>query len=130
METLLPIAVKSFLVAGVVLLLLKLARNRSASDRSWIAHLGLAAVLLLPVAVLALPALEVEGPAFLTPPAGEAIVTPAPEAAPERPLHLVKRRPRPPRPPFRSRQPRSKPRRWTGLSGLMPHRPRCFSCSP
>ena len=46
MDFLLPIAAKSFLVAGVVLLLLKLAGNRSASDRSWIAHLGLAAVLL------------------------------------------------------------------------------------
>ena len=68
MDHLLPIAAKSFLVAGVVLLLLKLARNRSASDRSWIAHLGLAAVLLLPVAAVALPALEVQGPAFLAAP--------------------------------------------------------------
>jgi beta-lactamase regulating signal transducer with metallopeptidase domain len=65
MESLLPIAAKSFLVAGIVLLLLKIARNRSASDRSWIAHLGLAAVLLLPVAAVALPALDVQGPAFL-----------------------------------------------------------------
>jgi beta-lactamase regulating signal transducer with metallopeptidase domain len=81
MEHLLPIAAKSFLVAGVVLLLLKLARNRSASDRSWIAHLGLAAVLLLPVAAVALPALEVQGPAFLTPPETVA-AAPAPEAAP------------------------------------------------
>jgi bla regulator protein blaR1 len=65
MEYLLPIAAKSFLVAGVVLLLLKLTQNRSASDRSWIAHLGLAAVLLLPVAAVGLPALEVAGPTFL-----------------------------------------------------------------
>lgn len=65
MDLLLPIAAKSFLVAGAVLLLLKLAQNRSASDRSWIAHLGLAAVLLLPVAAVALPALNVEGPSFL-----------------------------------------------------------------
>jgi bla regulator protein blaR1 len=68
MEHLLPIAAKSFLVAGVVLLLLKLAKNRSASDRSWIAHLGLAAVLLLPVAAVALPALEIQGPDFLAAP--------------------------------------------------------------
>jgi beta-lactamase regulating signal transducer with metallopeptidase domain len=79
METLLPIAVKSFLIAGVVLLLLKLAKNRSASDRSWIAHLGLAAVLLLPVAAVALPALEVEGPAFLTASAGPVAVPLPPE---------------------------------------------------
>jgi bla regulator protein BlaR1 len=81
MEQLLPIAAKSFLVAGTVLLLLKLARNRSASDRSWIAHLGLAAVLLLPVAAVALPALEVQGPSFLTPPAEQATALAAPEAA-------------------------------------------------
>lgn len=65
MDLLLPIAAKSFLVAGAVLLLLKLAQNRSASDRSWIAHLGLVAILLLPVAAIALPALNVEGPSFL-----------------------------------------------------------------
>jgi hypothetical protein len=65
MDLLLPIAAKSFLVAGAVLLLLKLAQNRSASDRSWIAHLGLLAILLLPAAASALPALNVEGPSFL-----------------------------------------------------------------
>ena len=65
MDLLLPIAAKSFLVAAAVLLLLKLAQNRSASDRSWIAHLGLLAILLLPAAAIALPALNVEGPSFL-----------------------------------------------------------------
>ncbi len=72
MDLLLPIAAKSFLLAGAVLLLLKLAQNRSASDRSWIAHLGLLAILLLPAAAFALPALNVAGPAFLAPPAVEA----------------------------------------------------------
>jgi beta-lactamase regulating signal transducer with metallopeptidase domain len=71
MDLLLPIAAKSFLVAGVVLLLLKLAHKRSASDRSWIAHLGLAAVLLLPAAAVALPALDVEGPSYLASPVAE-----------------------------------------------------------
>jgi beta-lactamase regulating signal transducer with metallopeptidase domain len=75
MEILLPIAAKSFLVAAIVLLLLKFAAKRSASDRSWIAHLGLAAVLLLPVAAIALPALEVEGPAFLASPAEPAALS-------------------------------------------------------
>jgi beta-lactamase regulating signal transducer with metallopeptidase domain len=73
MDLLLPIAAKSFLVAGAVLLLLKLAQNRSASDRSWIAHLGLLAILLLPAAAVALPALNVEGPAFLASGSVEAV---------------------------------------------------------
>ena len=65
MEWILSLALKSVIVAGMALLLLRLARDRSAIDRSWIAHLGLAAVLLLPLAVIALPALEVAGPSFL-----------------------------------------------------------------
>ena len=55
MEWILSLALKSLIVAGVALLLLRLARNRSAIDRSWIAHLGLAAILLLPLAAVALP---------------------------------------------------------------------------
>ena len=65
MEWMLSLALKSLIVAGAALLLLKLARNRSAIDRSWIAHLGLAAILMLPLAAVALPALEVAGPSFL-----------------------------------------------------------------
>jgi bla regulator protein BlaR1 len=65
MEWILSLALKSIIVAGVALLLLQIARNRSAVDRSWIAHLGLAAILLLPLAALALPALQVAGPSFL-----------------------------------------------------------------
>ena len=83
MELLLPIAAKSFLVAGAALLLLSLAHKRSAAQRSWIAHLGLAAALLLPVAAIALPPLEVKGPAFLAAPAAEIVKEPLvqPEAA-------------------------------------------------
>lgn len=66
MEYLLPLVAKSFLIAGVVLLLLRLADKRSASQRSWIAHLGLAAILVLPGATMALPPIEVNGPEFLT----------------------------------------------------------------
>ena len=54
MEWMLSLALKSLIVAGLALLLLKAMRNRSAIDRSWIAHLGLAAVLLLPLAAVAL----------------------------------------------------------------------------
>ena len=67
MEWMFSLALKSVIVAGAALLLLRLARNRSAIDRSWIAHLGLAAVLLLPLAALGLPALQVVGPSFLAP---------------------------------------------------------------
>ncbi|MCH8617206.1 M56 family metallopeptidase [Sphingomonas sp. SM33] len=65
MEYLLSIAAKSLLIAGGTLLLLKVMHRRSSSDRSWVAHLGLLALLLLPVGALALPALNVVGPAFL-----------------------------------------------------------------
>lgn len=65
MDWLIPLAAKSFLVAGGALLLLSLLRNRSAADRSWIAHLALAGLLLLPVATVALPTLDVAGPEFL-----------------------------------------------------------------
>src|SRR5688500_1572462 len=82
MEHLLPIAAKSFLVAGVVLLLLKLAKNRSASDRSCIAHLARAAALLLPVAAVALPALDVPAPSCLAGSGQPAVAAPA-AAAPE-----------------------------------------------
>lgn len=67
MEFLTALALKSLLIASGTLLLLKLMQRRSASDRSWIAHLGLAAILLLPVGAVVLPALEVVGPAFLSP---------------------------------------------------------------
>ncbi len=73
MEFFLPLVAKSFLIAGIVLLLLRLADKRSASHRSWIAHLGLAAMLILPGATMALPPIEVSGPAFLT-----SAITPAP----------------------------------------------------
>jgi beta-lactamase regulating signal transducer with metallopeptidase domain len=87
MAWVLALAAKSLLLAGGTLLLLKLMHNRSASDRSWIAHLGLAALLLLPVASFAMPALDVPGPAFLTGDVAEPVAVPvkahpAPEVAP------------------------------------------------
>ena len=62
MGPLIAIALKSLIVAGGVLAVLRLAQNRSAADRSLIAHLGLLAVLLLPVGSLLLPPLGVAGP--------------------------------------------------------------------
>jgi bla regulator protein blaR1 len=55
-DLLIELAWKSLLVGGVVLGLLKLARQRSAAERSWIAHCGLAALLLLVPAVILAPA--------------------------------------------------------------------------
>ena len=50
------LAWKSLLVGGAALGLLRLARQRSAAERSWIAHCGLAALLLLIPAVIMAPA--------------------------------------------------------------------------
>jgi beta-lactamase regulating signal transducer with metallopeptidase domain len=83
MELILSLALKSLIIAGLALLLLKLARDRSAIDRSWIAHLGLAAILLLPLAAIALPALQVAGPSFLAQSDGSPAAS---VAAPVRPL--------------------------------------------
>jgi beta-lactamase regulating signal transducer with metallopeptidase domain len=61
--TLLLLALKSLLVAAVTLGLLRLTRVRSAAERSTIAHLGLFALVALPLASLALPALNLPLPA-------------------------------------------------------------------
>lgn len=52
---LLGLAWKSAAIAGVTLLLLRLARARSAGERSMIAHSGLFSLLALPAAMLLLP---------------------------------------------------------------------------
>jgi beta-lactamase regulating signal transducer with metallopeptidase domain len=65
MEWFVPLAAKSLFIAGGALILLKLLGNRSAADRSWIAHLALAGLLLVPIATFALPTLDVAGPEFL-----------------------------------------------------------------
>lgn len=54
-DILLGLAWKSFAIAGVTLLLLRLVRRRSAGERSMIAHAGLIALLALPAASLMLP---------------------------------------------------------------------------
>lgn len=52
---LLGLAWKSAVIAALTLALLRLARARSAGERSMIAHAGLAALLALPAAILLLP---------------------------------------------------------------------------
>jgi beta-lactamase regulating signal transducer with metallopeptidase domain len=56
------LAAKSIVIAGGTLLMLRFMRGRSASDRSWIAHLGLAALVALPLGSLLIPPLEVSNP--------------------------------------------------------------------
>jgi beta-lactamase regulating signal transducer with metallopeptidase domain len=68
-DLLIELAWKSLLIGGAALGVLRLARRRSAAERSWIAHCGLAAlVLLVPAVILA--------------PAWNPIPLPAPAAAP------------------------------------------------
>lgn len=59
-DALLPLAAKSLLIAGATLVLLRLIRRRSAADRSFVAHMGLAALAFVPIAMLLLPQLTVE----------------------------------------------------------------------
>lgn len=77
--TLLLLALKSLLVAAATLGLLRLTRMRSAAERSTIAHLGLFALFALPLASLALPALNLPMPA---PVVGLAAIDPTERAEP------------------------------------------------
>jgi beta-lactamase regulating signal transducer with metallopeptidase domain len=65
MTTLIAIALKSRLVAGLALLVLRLMKGRSAAERSTVAHMGLLALVLLALAPLVLPTWSVETPALL-----------------------------------------------------------------
>ena len=64
MLVLLGIALKSLLIAGTTLALLALMKHRSAAERSWIAHIGLLALVLLACAPLVLPSWQIEAPAI------------------------------------------------------------------
>ena len=65
MDVLIAIALKSLVIAGATLGLLALFKRRSASERSWIAHIGLVALVVLAFAPLVLPGWTVEAPALL-----------------------------------------------------------------
>ena len=65
MLVLVAIALKSMLVAGATLGLLAMMKRRSAAERSWVAHIGLVALVLLALAPLVLPSWTVEAPALL-----------------------------------------------------------------
>jgi beta-lactamase regulating signal transducer with metallopeptidase domain len=62
---LLGLVLKSLVIAGITLLLLRLTRGRSAAERSLIAHLGLAGLVILPLATLLLPSMPLPVPEFV-----------------------------------------------------------------
>src|SRR3982751_5544246 len=75
MHILIGIALKSLLIAGITLGLLQLMKRRSAAERSWVAHIGLLALVIMALAPLALPSWTVEAPVLLgTTPTVEASV--------------------------------------------------------
>src|SRR5690348_15294243 len=65
MHVLVEIAVKSLVIAGLALGLLVLMKRRSAAERSWVAHIGLVALVIVAFAPLVLPTWNVEAPALL-----------------------------------------------------------------
>ena len=65
MHVLIGIALKSLLIAGLTLSLLQLMKKRSAAERSWVAHIGLLALLIMAFAPLVLPSWNVEVPSLL-----------------------------------------------------------------
>ncbi|MEO8453574.1 MAG: M56 family metallopeptidase [Sphingomicrobium sp.] len=84
MQVLIAIALKSLLIAGLTLGLLALMKRRSAAERSWVAHIGLLALVIMAFAPLVLPAWNVEAPALLgqAPTAEAAVQTAAPQILP------------------------------------------------
>src|SRR5438477_11425150 len=83
MQVFVEIALKSLLVAGLTLALLGLMRNRSAAERSWVAHIGLLALIIMAFAPLVLPSWSVEAPVLLgQAPAAEATVVDPPRDSP------------------------------------------------
>src|ERR1043165_4088667 len=65
MHVLIGIVLKSLLVAGITLGLLQLLKNRSAAERSWVAHIGLLALVIMAFAPLVLPSWSIEAPSIL-----------------------------------------------------------------
>lgn len=64
MSVLIAIALKSLLIAGLTLGLLALMKRRSAAERSWVAHIGLLALVIMAFAPLVLPSWTVPAPAL------------------------------------------------------------------
>ena len=79
MHVLIAIALKSMLIAGLTLGLLTLMKHRSAAERSWVAHIGLLALIIMAFAPIVTPSWNVEAPALMgQAPAAEAAVQGSP----------------------------------------------------
>src|SRR5689334_3331192 len=93
MSVLIEIALKSLLVAGLALGLLELMKRRAAAERSWVAHIGLFALVIMAFAPLALPSWNVEAPALFA--QAKPIETPATSPADAKAVlqHLVPMKP-------------------------------------
>src|SRR3954469_11680515 len=81
MHVLVGIALKSLLIAGLALALLTLMKRRSAAERSWVAHIGLFALVLMAFAPLVLPSWNIEAPSLFSGAADPATVVKAPTPA-------------------------------------------------
>ena len=90
MYVLIGIALKSVSLPGITLGLLALMRQRSAAERSWVAHIGLLALVALALAPLVLPNWTVEAPALLGQAPPTEVVAQAPAPAASAPLDLIK----------------------------------------
>src|SRR5438270_4518250 len=78
MHVLIGIALKSLLIAGMTLGILQLMKSRSAAERSWVAHIGLLALLIMALAPLVLPSWNIEAPAIFSDAGPATTVAPAP----------------------------------------------------
>lgn len=92
MPVLIGIALKSLLIAGLSLGLLQVMKSRSAAERSWVAHIGLLALIIMAFAPLVLPRWSIEAPAFfsrdIAPVQAEQRVAVTPTAVPQAPTSL------------------------------------------
>lgn len=68
---LIGIALKSLLISGLTFGLLQLVGRRSAAERSWVAHIGLLALVIVALAPVALPSWNIQTPSI------EQILSPA-----------------------------------------------------
>jgi bla regulator protein BlaR1 len=82
MSVLIGIALKSLLIAGLTLGLLQLMKSRSAAERSWVAHIGLFALVVMAFAPLVLPSWNIEAPSLFSSTAETAAAVQAPPPAP------------------------------------------------
>src|SRR6478672_13816505 len=86
MSVLIGIALKSLLIAGLTLGLLQLMKQRSAAERSWVAHIGLLALVIMAFAPLVLPSWNIQAPAIFGQPADAPAVM---QSAPAKPVALA-----------------------------------------